>query len=164
MKNRIDLAKHFYDRGFTTGFEIGVLKGSYSRVLCGMNSRLHLYGVDSWGIGEARKKDYHERMFEKAKTRLAPFGKRITLIKSLSMDAVKQFEIESVDFVYIDGSHKFDLVMEDIIEWTKIVKKGGIVSGDDYNRFVQLAVDVYVKAHGYTLNLTKEDSNWWFTK
>lgn len=48
------------------------------------------------------------------------------------MDAVKDFADESLDFVYIDGNHNLKYVVEDICEWSKKVKNGGIISGHDY--------------------------------
>src|SRR5260221_412005 len=48
------------------------------------------------------------------------------------MEAVEDFEDESLDFVYIDANHEFRYIAEDLCEWTKKVKKGGIVAGHDY--------------------------------
>ena len=48
------------------------------------------------------------------------------------MEAVKQFKDGSLDFVYIDGNHTFEYVINDIAEWSKKVRKGGIISGHDY--------------------------------
>ena len=73
------------------------------------------------------------------------------------MDAVKDFADGSLDFVYIDGHHGFKYVAEDIWEWHKKVKKGGIVAGHDYFTLnkdprhpycnhVKEVVDAYVKA------------------
>jgi len=50
------------------------------------------------------------------------------------MDAVKVFDDESLDFIFIDGNHSFEFVTNDIAEWGKKVKKGGIISGHDYFR------------------------------
>jgi hypothetical protein len=67
------------------------------------------------------------------------------------MDAVGEFEHESIDFVYIDGNHRFDFVMTDLIRWAKRVKKGGIVALHDYCHFhwsgVVRAVDAYTYCH-----------------
>lgn len=48
------------------------------------------------------------------------------------MEALEDFADESLDFVYIDANHEFRYIAEDLFEWTKKVRKGGIVSGHDY--------------------------------
>src|SRR6266496_4362330 len=64
---------------------------------------------------------------------------------------VKYFNDNSLDFVFIDGNHSYDYVLEDITEWTKKVKPGGIIAGHDYkldaiNKYgVIEAVNKYVK-------------------
>ena len=50
------------------------------------------------------------------------------------MDALKFFEDDSLDFVFIDGNHEFQQATNDIAEWSKKVRKGGIVSGHDFIR------------------------------
>jgi hypothetical protein len=54
------------------------------------------------------------------------------MILELSMDAVKRFKDDSIDFVYIDANHQDPYVTQDIAEWTRRVRSGGIVSGHDY--------------------------------
>ena len=51
------------------------------------------------------------------------------------MDAVEDFEDNSLDFVFIDGAHDFKNVAMDICEWAKKVRPGGIVYGHDYKRW-----------------------------
>jgi predicted O-methyltransferase YrrM len=81
----------------------------------------------------------------------------------MSMDAVDDIPDNSLDFVFIDANHAFDYVMLDLIYWTKKVRPGGIVSGDDYFHFkkagVVEAVDAYTKAHGITFELTDPLTN-----
>ena len=48
------------------------------------------------------------------------------------MDALKDFENRSLDFVYIDANHDVQHVMEDIAGWINKVKKGGILAGHDF--------------------------------
>jgi len=71
------------------------------------------------------------------------------------MDAVKDFKNESIDFVYIDGNHGFKFVTEDICEWSKKVRKGGVIAGHDYiysadtrihHQDVKHVVDAYTRA------------------
>ncbi len=172
INNRLDLAKHFCDLGFKLGVEVGVLGGTYSTTLYENNPGLKLFAVDSWGMNEIKYGDYHRRKEAEARLRLGKYP-GVTLVKKFSLEAVKDFEINSLDFVYIDASHSFDFVMRDIIEWGMRVKRGGIISGHDYinTRKVRIkdAVDIYVKAHGYDLQLTsnKYDRSavtWWFVK
>ena len=71
-----------------------------------------------------------EEIYEEAKKRLAPYD--CTLIKKTSMEALDDFKDESLDFVYIDGNHKIKYIVEDIFEWYRKIKKGGVISGHDY--------------------------------
>lgn len=160
MENRQQLARYFKELGFRKGAEVGVLGGTYSVELC--QNGLKVFCIDSWGLGERRYRKYHLRKYEEAKLRLALYD--CVLIRNFSMEAVKEFGKETLDFVYIDAKHQFDYVMQDIIEWTKIIRVGGIVAGHDYERpSVKEAVELYTRHHDYKLNLT-EDNNWYFIK
>jgi hypothetical protein len=48
------------------------------------------------------------------------------------MDALKDFEDDSLDFVYIDSNHDFINLAMDVQYWLRKVRKGGILSGHDY--------------------------------
>ena len=155
IKSREDLARYFAQLGFIRGAEIGVDVGEYSRILCESNPELHLNCVDLW--------ERRGGKLEEAKQNLAPY--RVKLMQKSSTEAVKEFDIGSLDFVYIDAAHDFDNVMRDIIEWGMRVKKGGIISGHDYanNRHcgVEDAVNIYAKHHGYKVHLLEEPSAIW---
>ena len=178
--NRIKLAEYFGELGFKVGAEIGVAKGYYSEVLCQSIPGLKLYCIDSWSAYPTYDHNMkkHENNFTIAKQILLKY--HCELIKKFSMDAIKDFEDGSLDFVFIDGNHKYEYVKEDITEWTKKVKIGGIVSGHDYytskNRRVRVkqAVNEYIAQTGYKLQLTdnrrhleKRDNQhqcWYFIK
>lgn len=123
--------------GFKVGAEIGVSKGRYARAMCQGIPGLKLYCVDPWEAypdyveqhDEAGQKLLNE-LLEVTKERLAPYDYEI--IRKYSMDAVKDFKDESLDFVFIDGNHSFEYVVDDIAAWSKKVRKGGIVAGHDY--------------------------------
>ena len=169
---RSDLAKMFAEKGFTKGAEIGVRYGNFSRVLCETNSKLELKSVDpyrelysapetqAWGNKKL------DKVFRYATNILSPYNCEI--IRKTSLDASLDIENESLDFVYIDGSHEFDYVMTDIVLWGWKVKKGGIISGHDYSKThwgVRLAVDTYAKAHEAKINLTEElTPSWWIER
>ena len=152
--SRDDLPQFFLDLEFKVGAEVGVKEGEFSEVLC--KAGLKLYGIDPWIVypdypEPGTQQDQDEAM-QKALDRLK--GYDFTPIKKTSMGAVKNFEDDSLDFVYIDGNHSFKFVAEDIFEWSKKVKKGGVISGHDYvymqDRKKQIhtkyVVDAYIRA------------------
>lgn len=134
---RLELPPLFKELGYKTGAEIGVLRGDFSEILCQSNPELKLYSIDAWQFYPIHKnfrkqKDY-DRAYEVAKNKLSAYPNN-KIIKKWSMDAVKDFPDESLDFVFIDANHEFRYITDDIAEWSKKVKKGGIVSGHDYGR------------------------------
>jgi hypothetical protein len=62
-------------------------------------------------------------------------------VKMKSKCAVDKFENESLDLVYIDGDHRFECVMIDILLWLPKIKIGGYICGHDYtDQYVGMAV------------------------
>jgi len=132
---RENLPALFNELGFKTGAEIGVFSGRYSRSLCKGIPGVKLFCVDSWRAYAPSYRDLQDqaelnRAKKDAYERLAPFN--VQIIEKFSAAAVCDFEDNSLDFVYIDGNHEFPFVTFDIIEWSKKVRSGGIVSGHDY--------------------------------
>ena len=150
---------------FKIGVEVGVQKGLYSEVLCRENPQMKVYGVDPWtsyktcDASEPRRKtESHasqetcDRFYEETKVRMAKYP-NYEILREYSVDAVKRFEDKSIDFVYLDGNHEYSFVIDDITEWSKKIRPGGIIAGHDYYRIkdkrslmhVKFAVDDYVK-------------------
>ncbi len=144
--NRTVMARTLGELGFKIGAEVGVAQGHHAKMLCENVPGLKLYCVDIWGRypGYEEYYDRIERYYLEAKEKLAPYD--CVFVKKFSMDAVKDFEDNSLDFVYIDGAHDFKSVAEDICEWTKKVRVGGIVYGHDYQRR-------YVPKHKYAVQV-----------
>jgi hypothetical protein len=63
---------------------------------------------------------------------LSPILDKINLIKNDSISESLNYPDEFFDIVYIDASHEYDYVKEDILTWLPKVKNGGIICGDDY--------------------------------
>lgn len=142
----------FRELGFKIGAEVGVSRGLYSKWLSVKVRGLKLYCVDPYEPYKEYSKHVNQALMDEferhAHQRLAKFN--CIFIKKFSMDAVKDFEDNSLDFVYIDANHSFKYVVNDIAEWEKKVKIGGIVAGHDYSDFmfeVKAAVDGWMKAN-----------------
>jgi hypothetical protein len=131
--SRSDLPQFFVDMGYKVGVEIGVENGFFSEEL--LRVGLKLYSIDPWihypSWNYQKSEDRMERVYNRAIERLGKYENSI-VIRKTSMDAIEDFADESLDFVYIDGNHEFRYVAEDISEWEKKVRKGGIISGHDY--------------------------------
>jgi hypothetical protein len=130
-----DFPTIFNELGFKVGAEIGVYKGEYTKVLC--DAGLKIYGIDIWkkyGDYDDYKDQQHLTSAEDETRERLKDTKNVVLLKGWSQDVVNQFEDESLDFVFIDGNHDFRHATDDIDDWSKKVRKGGIVSGHDYVR------------------------------
>ncbi len=74
--------------------------------------------------------DYKNRYRANLKTSGA--AARVTTIEGYSQVELRKIPMDSCDFVYIDGSHRADDVLEDAILAWRLVKKGGLLLFDDY--------------------------------
>jgi hypothetical protein len=146
--NRLKLPGLFQQLGYTTGAEIGVRRGSFSLLLCQAIPQLHLICVDAWQQyktrpplpSQYRQDENYQITLDKLK------GYDVEIIRKMSMGAVQAVPLESLDFVYIDAHHGYSYVAQDILEWGKRVRPGGMISGDDYRATgVYLAVDEFVE-------------------
>ena len=152
--SRNDLPEFFVNRGYKIGAEIGVLKGEFTERFC--EKGLKMYAIDPW----RNYKDYKhpkgqkrlDELYNIAKQTLSKYD-NCKIIRKTSMEAVTDFKDDSLDFVYIDGRHEFKYITEDVFEWSKKIRKGGIISGHDYfytrklpNIHVRYAIDAYTDA------------------
>jgi predicted O-methyltransferase YrrM len=126
----------FKDLGYKVGAEIGVEGGKFSLALLEAHPKLELYCIDPWQsydgyIDPINDKNLPE-ILKDAQEKLQGFN--VHFIQDFSMRAVRNFADASLDFVYIDANHNLPYVMDDIIQWSKKVRPGGIVAGHDYVR------------------------------
>lgn len=111
------------------GVEIGVFAGDSSVLF--LERAAFMYFIDPCylyhGISD---KEYvaSEACFLK---RTAPYAKSL-LLKGLSH--VVWPDVPPVDFVFIDGNHRYDYVFVDIFLYWERVRSGGFLSGHDFNQ------------------------------
>jgi len=131
---RDELPKFFKELGFRIGAEVGAYKGAFSEKFC--KEGLKMYVIDPWmayqGAGRTQQEQARQDfLYEHTKRVFAQYNNYV-IIRKTSMDALEEIEDGSLDFVYIDGDHEFGHVACDIVEWTKKVRVGGVVSGHDF--------------------------------
>lgn len=126
----------FKDLNFKIGAEIGVETGYFSKEICKANPQLKLFCVDPWHIYDEyidhNKQSTMDKLYDETVAKLAAYN--VEIIRKTSLEAEKGFAANSLDFVFIDGNHDFEFVVNDIIYWTKKVRPGGLVCGHDYKR------------------------------
>lgn len=162
---RLDLIRWLREMDFTTFVEVGVESGNYAELICQINSQMKLYGVDPYLKYDEYREPYTQKgleeireLMENRMTSYIQHG-RFELIRKKSMDALINFEDESLDGVYIDANHEGDYPYQDIKEWAKKVKKGGIVSGHDFVRVKSLNFTIKDALKKYTI---ENNINPWF--
>jgi predicted O-methyltransferase YrrM len=96
---------------------------------------LKLFCVDPWQAYQSGHIEHADQatvnqFYAQAVQRLQPYN--CAIIRKSSLEAVKKFEDGLLDFVFVDGDHSYEATMEDIIHWSRKLRKGGIMSGHDY--------------------------------
>lgn len=132
--SRADFPEFLVEMGYKIGAEIGVYKAEFTEKLC--KAGLKVYAIDPWKSfeGAGRHQNRQERqdfLYSHAQRVLKPYPD-CTIIRKTSMDALKDIKDGSLDFIFIDGDHSFRYIAEDVFEWPRKVRKGGIVSGHDF--------------------------------
>jgi len=164
--------------------EIGIFHGVTARNVCDLLYSLHgedfkFTGIDPFlndiNIKESEhvpktkflnpfKRIYYNYIirldpysFKSVKKLLNKFSKNINIIKGFSHDILKNIDIGSFDYVFLDGGHKYETVKGDLESLTSVIKNSGIVLCDDYDLAyapgVKKAIDEYVNKNKFSLKI-----------
>lgn len=130
----------------SVGAEVGVHKGQFSAFLLNSLHLKQLHLIDPWRYepGRVYEQSWYGGMvhgqeelddrFESVKERFQlEISSGVVVIHRMDSEmAFKAIGAESLDWVYIDGNHLYSFVIEDLYSSFRKVKKGGVISGDDY--------------------------------
>lgn len=142
IKTRDDFPALIDHLGLKRGVEIGVCQGAYSEFLLSNTKLDILYSIDPWNPDEEEVKGAfkrcdincgkQEKRYEETRARLAKFGQRSQIIRKTSHDSHDAFKDGSLDFIYLDGSHRFTGFSLDMMQWYPKLREGGLFAGHDY--------------------------------
>jgi len=113
------------------GIEIGTDQGTTTEYLLRTIPDLTLYGVDDYT--ENRTENVQNLTFEIYTKKVLPYSDRFKHYRKTSDDAVNEFEDESVDFVFVDGDHRYAQVLKDCQNYYAKLKNGGLFCGHDWS-------------------------------
>jgi len=164
--------------------EIGVFHGVTSKNVCELLYSLHgndfkFIGIDLFSTNTEESKDefipnttfsnplktiyyrYIVRVdpysLESVLNLLSKFRKNIDIIKGNSNKVLKEINIDKIDYVFLDGGHKFETVKHDLENLTQVIHNNGIILCDDYNLSyapgVKKAIDEYVLDKKFNLKI-----------
>ena len=164
--------------------EIGVFHGVTSRNVCDLLNSIHgqnfnYTGIDLFSIESNMIKDefipktkfsnpiktiYYNYIIRldpysiKSVTKLLKkYKDNVNLIKGDSNKILKEISVENFDYVFLDGGHKYETVMNDLKNLTKVIKNRGVILCDDYDLTyapgVKKAIDEYVLLNNFNLQI-----------
>lgn len=114
------------------GAEIGVQVGQNAIPLLTKIPQLNLLLVDNYDNSLEIHRRKQSAIKDIAFSRFEKLQDRITWILKPSVEAAKEVEDNSLDFVYIDAMHDYDNVKNDIKAWVPKVRIGGLITGHDF--------------------------------
>ena len=124
--------------------------------------------IDSWQGSGQHENDHHVShlsLAEKFFLYTRPVEHIIKPVKSTSLSASRLYVDNSLDFVFIDASHEYLDVVNDIKAWLPKITPGGVLAGDDYNWVgVRQAVDEVLGKKNILFNKNTEWPSWIYKK
>jgi hypothetical protein len=152
--------------------EIGVWKGDFSERILDVVRPARLHLIDPWqavageGYEGARYggklADGQAEMDAMYASVLERFERErragvVEVHRLPSVEAAARFDDGELDFVYIDGNHRYEFVKADLETYAPKVRPGGFLAGDDYGvpgwweDGVTRAVDEFVRSGAATV-------------
>jgi SAM-dependent methyltransferase len=167
--------------------EIGVFHGVTARNVCELLYKI--YGNDFKYVGldlfeksdenkfevipstnfkNPFKKFYHQYIarqdpysIEAVSNLLKKFKNQVHLIQGNSNHVLKKMDMSKIDFVFLDGGHEYNTVVNDLNSCIDVLKFNGSILCDDYNLGsapgVKKAIDEFVKTNNFKCEIICDD-------
>ena len=150
---------------FSNGAEIGVNEGDFSERILEIvrPKKLHLidpwkfkneelYRITPYGSEKIQSQEMMDARFESVVKRFKTEIKKgqVIINRNPSEEILSRFDDNYFHWVYVDGNHLYEFVKKDLDLCFKKLKKGGLITGDDYyeggwcNGGVKKAVDEFI--------------------
>ena len=167
--------------------EIGVFHGVTSRNVCELLYKIHgsnfnYIGLDLFEESEENKDEvipntsfssnpvkqfyykYIKRQnpysLEAVKDLLSKFKNNVHLIKGNSNVLLKKIDMSKIDYVFLDGGHEYNTVMNDLNCCHEVITNNGTVLCDDYDLWqvpdVKKAIDEFVDLNKFNCEIVCE--------
>jgi predicted O-methyltransferase YrrM len=167
--------------------EIGVFHGVTARNVCELLYQIHgndfkYVGLDlfeksdenkfevipSTNFKNPFKKFYHQYIMrqdpysiEAVSNLLKKFKNQVHLIQGNSNHVLKKMDMSKIDFVFLDGGHEYNTVVNDLNSCIDVIKFNGSILCDDYNLGsapgVKKAIDEFVKTNNFKCEIICDD-------
>ena len=173
---------HVREKNPKNFLEIGVFHGVTSRNVCDLLHSIHGNDFKFTGIDlfqeRILKEDYSpntkfsnplKNFYYNYVIRLNPcslvsvqkllkkYKNNVNIIKGNSHKILKEINLDNFDYVFLDGGHKYETVLEDLKCLKKVVEKDAVILCDDYGLNyapgVKKAVDEYVLLNNFSLKI-----------
>jgi hypothetical protein len=165
MKTREELLKRVPRNSVCA--EIGVFEGEFSHLIHATIRPSRLYLADLFRgpmisgdkNGDNRKTVNLDQVYQALLAKYCSYPE-VSLFRGQSELFLSLLPDGHLDFIYIDGDHRYEGCRTDLLLARKKVKHGGVIAGHDYcPEFdgVMRAVDEFSSLHGLALELTSED-------
>ncbi|PHX89103.1 MAG: methyltransferase [Pelagibacteraceae bacterium] len=166
-----------------TFLEVGVFHGVTARNVCELLYQIHkndfkYIGLDLFEVNEENTKEIisnikfnnpFKTIYFKYIKKQNPYSKEavedllnkfkdnVHLIKGNSNKILKKIDMSKVDYVFLDGGHDYNTVINDLNSCLDTINNNGTVLCDDYNLSyasgVKQAVDEFIKINKFNCNI-----------
>jgi hypothetical protein len=163
--------------------EIGIFQGVTARNICELLYKIHdnnfkYIGVDKFDLDEKinneiipsnnfknpLKQFYYQYIIKEnpyslksVKNLLKKFDKNIDIFKGDSKIVLPKIDLSEINYVFLDGGHSYDTVINDLINCKVVVENNGVVLCDDYDLSyapgVKKAIDEFVAKEQYDIKI-----------